>query len=151
MATFYGVEATKATNSIPQLQGQGTAGGGVKIAYDKYAPAGALSLGDKIKMGKLPKGARVIAYWLKSSDLGTVGTLDLGWSASADAVEAGSANGMFSAVDVHTAAITVDHGDQENMAGLGKKFDAGVDIEVKASAATDAAGTIECCVFYVVD
>lgn len=151
MATLYGVEATKATNDIPQLVDQGSAGGRVHVAYDKYVAAGALTLNDKINMGKLPAGARIVGYWLKSTDLGTVGTLSLGWSASDDGVEAGDDDAMLNDVDVHSAAITVDEGDQEAMVGLGYKLSAPVDIQLLVSAATDAAGTIETCVQYVID
>lgn len=151
MAIFYGTESSKPNLAIPQLQEQGTVGGNMGVAYDKYVAAGALSLNDRIKVGKLPKGARIVGYWIKSADLGTTGTLDLGWAASADGVEAASANGMLSAVDVNTAATTKGHTDQGNMAGLGKLFGAAVDLEVKVSAATTAAGTIEVCVYYIVD
>lgn len=151
MATLYGIESAKRKQGIPQLMAQGVAGGGVKVAYDKYTAAGAMILNDVVKMGKLPAGARVVGYWLKSDDLGTVGALDLGWAASSDGVEAAQAQGFLGAVDVKTAAVTADHATQADKLGLGKVFASEVDIQVKVQTATDAAGSFEICVMYVID
>lgn len=153
MATYYGIETSKPRSSIPQARDQGTLGGGVKTLYDKYTLSADLSAADVIVMGKLPAGARVVGYWLKSSDLdASGGTLDLGWAASSDAVVSADDDGFLSNVDVATAAITVDHADQDAMVGLGKKFDSAVDVQVKVEGDTDAtSGDIEVCIFYVVD
>src|SRR4051812_17239106 len=118
MATVKGVERTKQDTIPADLRDQGSKGGVVRVLYDKYVAAGALSLNDVIQLGQLPAGARVVGYWLKSGDLGTTGTLDLGWAASADGVESASATGFLAAVDVNAAAITIGHQDQENEAGL---------------------------------
>jgi hypothetical protein len=151
MATLKGIERTKQDTVPADLRDQGSKGGVMRVLYDKYAPAGALSLNDVIQIGQLPAGARVVGFWLKSSDLGTTGTLDLGWAASSDGVEAANATGFLAAVDVNAAAISISTSDQENQAGLGKKFSSAVEVQIKASAATTAAGTIEACVQYVVD
>ena len=157
MATFYGIESSKPNASIPQLESQGVLGGVVKASYDKYTSAGAIAINSIIKMGKLPFGARVVGYWLKSEDLGTAGTMELGHSASVEVDTAGSplvaaSASAFLAGIVVSAAITADHANASAaLAGLGKSFGGSVDIELKASVATTLAGSIETCVYYVID
>lgn len=152
MATNYGVGHTKLVASPREYLTPDNLHGRMRIAYDKFTLTADLALNDVIKMGKLPKGARVVGYWLKSDDLSAAsGTLDLGYAASSDGVEAADDNAFLAAVDV-TSATTKGHTDQANMVGLGKKFSAEVDIEVKVHADTDAtSGSIETCIMYVVD
>ncbi len=153
MATVYGVNATL-RNNVPKAEmGVGEAGGRVRLAYDSYTAAGAIALNDIVVMGpKIPKGARMIDGWIKHADLGTVGTLDLGWAASDDGLEAVNATGFISAEDVHTAADIVKATDnQAAPAGVGKKLLAEVQPIVTASAATDVAGAFSTFIFYIVD
>jgi hypothetical protein len=64
-------------------------------------------------MMKLPKGARILNATLKSADLGTTGILNVGITASADALESADADFFFAALDVKTAAIN------KSMTGIG--------------------------------
>lgn len=128
----------------------------VRFSYFSYTAAGALVISTIIKLCKIPKGARVLDAVIKSADLGTVGTLDLGWAASAEldstgtAVEASSGTGFINAMDVHTAADVIKASDnQAAPAGVLKKFSAEVDLQINVSAATDAAGAISGYIAYV--
>jgi len=152
MATLYGSNATRRlVNNPPDKVDAGVQHGRVRVSYDTYTAAGALSNGDVIRMGYLPKGARVVGYWLKSNDLGTTGTCKVGYEASADAAEAADDDAFFASVDLNAAAITLDQGDQENMPGLGKEFSGECQISITLTAATTAAGTISFCCMYTVD
>ena len=124
----------------------------MRIAYDKYTFTADAAAADTIGMGKLPKGARVIGYWLKCGSLdASGGTVDFGYAASSDAVEAANDDAFLANADV-TSAVTFDHTSQANMVGLGKAFDAEVELQIKIEGDTDTTtGTVETCVFYVVD
>lgn len=151
MATVYGTYATKRDNTVPaeKLETQ-VDGGRIRVSYDSYSCSAVLALNDVIKLGKLPAGARVVGFWLKSADLGTAGKLDLGWEANG--VDAVDVDGFLAAVDVNAAAVTKDQSSQANMPGLGKKFGAETQIIVTANEATTAtSGTIEVCIQYVID
>jgi hypothetical protein len=150
MATYSGVNYALSSASPPSRQDQGDVKGRVKHAYDSYVAAGALALNNVINVMKLPAGARVLEAILVSDDLGTTGTLDLGWTDNG--VDGASANGLLSAVDVHTAAIQARAGGiTPAVAGIFKKFSAETQLQVKVSAATTAAGTIKVGVLYVLD
>ena len=154
MATLYGIEATKVHSSEPsEMVDVGSHGGAVKQIYDKYTAAGAIALNDVIYInGLLPRGARIIDALIKSDDLGTVGTLDLGWAAGSNGDEIADPNGLINAMDVNAAANTVWASDNlPNAAGIGKKFEEAVQLMVTASAATDAAGSFEVIVLYAID
>lgn len=158
MATKYGTYSSDRLEDVPSTKiPADVQHGRIRIAYDEYTFTADLAAADVIHMGLLPKGARVVGYWLKADDLdASGGTLDLGWAASSEtsggsAVEAADDDGFLSNVDV-TSAITIGHQDQENMTGLGKKFSAEVAIQVKIEGDTDVtSGTLKTCVFYVVD
>lgn len=153
MATVYGAYATDRLVDVPsdKIPANGNHGV-VRVAYDSYALTADLAAADIITLGRIPAGARVVGYWLKSADLdASGGTVNLGWAASSDAVEAADPDGFLLTADV-TSAITIDHGDQENMVGLGKVFSSAVDVIITTVGDTDAtSGTISACIFYVVD
>lgn len=150
MAEYYGSNYTKNFVNVPAtLSNPGEQKAKIHFAYDEYVAAGALALNDTIKMMKLPKKARVIDVVLASSDLGTVGTLDVGWEANG--TESADDNGFLNAVDVNAAAQTISMQEQNYMPGQFVQFSAETQIAIKVSAATDAAGTIKLGVYYVVD
>lgn len=161
MATVYGVEATKIHNTTPSGKADvGTLGGNVRLHYDKYTLTADLSANDIIVMnGLLPKGARVIDAFVKHADLDTTGgTIDFGWAASEElsggsAVEAADDDGWIANADVATAADTIYASiNQANAPGIGKKFSAAVQPQIKIEGDTDAtSGDIETFIYYVVD
>ncbi|RMF55086.1 hypothetical protein D6745_03225 [Candidatus Woesearchaeota archaeon] len=153
MATYKGVNRTKITSEPIQAIPKGEQYGRLHVAYDEYTAAGALALNDVIELMTLPEGARVHEVILDSSDLGTTGTLDLGWAAGAKGLEAANATGFFSAVDVATAATRVSlvSNGAQNAAGYLKKFAEEVLVQINVSAATTAGGTIRVTVLYTVD
>lgn len=154
MANVNGVNATLIQASPSYMAGVGEQGGTVRVIFDKYTVTAALALNDTLQMGgKIPVGARCIDAMIKTADLGTVGTLDLGWLVSDDAVEAASQTGFINALDVHTAAIVkTSHENSAAPAGIGKKFLSPVQPVITASAATDAtSGDILMWIWYVID
>ena len=151
MAKFYGVQATKRLVNLPSDKTKSNEQhGDLRVSYDLYTIPGNLGVGDIITFGKLPKGARVVDFWLKASNLGATGAGNFGWAASADAVEAGNVSGFLAAVVVSAAATTSTIGTQPNVAGLGKEFLAECDVQFVATAVTTAAGTMQACISYVV-
>jgi hypothetical protein len=150
MATLYGVNATKRDVNVPADKiGKGEVNGRVLFAYDEYTSTGAIAINDVINVMKLPAKARVISTVLSSTDLGTVGTLTVGWAANG--VDAADDDGLLTTVDVNAAAIKVGDIEQVPQAGTFKQFGAETQIQIKATAATDAAGTIKIGIMYVVD
>jgi hypothetical protein len=150
MATVYGDQYQDAYVDVPsdKIRG-GDLNGTPEFLYFSYTASGAIALNDVIKLGKIPKGARVIEAVLSTTDLGTVGTLDLGWAADSGAVETADQDGFIAAMNVNSAANTVSMVEQVNVPGLLKKFSAECDLQITASAATDAAGTIKGYLMYV--
>ena len=155
MASKYGVNATKWRAAPMQVAEQGQQGGNLKECYDKYTLTADLASGDVIHMGKIPKGARVIDVRLVSADLDaqSAGTLDIGWAASADGVEAVDADGFLADVDVNTAAIAISmFTSQSTRPGFQKTFAAEVQATVTIDGETDAtSGSIHLEVLYFID
>ena len=147
MATLYGNQYQDAFVDVPSdIIRSGDVSGDVKFMYfDFTVPSVAPSNGDKYKLGKIPKGARVIEAVLSFPDLGTAGTLELGWAADAGAVETADDNGFLASVDVNTAADTIKMSDNlANGAGFCKLFSAECDLELLLTAAwTATSGTVK--------
>lgn len=158
MANIYGVNHTAQYVTVPsQKFSVGDFGGRVRAIIDQYVPAGAISSGDKLYLGKIPKGAKVIGGMLSHTDLGSTGTAKMGWGASAEldsagaAVEAADDDGLIASVDLNTAANVPFMWENVPSAGMFKEFSAEVDIILELTASTTAAGTINSCVLVVVD
>ncbi len=161
MATLYGNEYAAAFVTKPSTKVDvGGIKGAVMRMYFEYTITAAPSNADVIKMGKIPLGARVYGAGLKFTDLGTAGTLELGYAASATGAqgtaEAADDNAFLASVDVNTAAdfVTMDQQQEAGgaLAGHLKKFTAEVDVEILVTAAwTVTTGTIKGYIDYVVD
>jgi hypothetical protein len=149
--TEKGANATLRTAVPPTALGPQDQGGRVRVMFDTFTSTGAVTISSVLRLGILPKGARVVGYWVKSTDHGTAGDIDFGWAVSADGAEAADADGFLAAADVNAAAITYDHASQANMAGLGKKFASEVEVQISFPEATTAIGTLQACVLYVID
>lgn len=161
MANFYGVNNTKLTQDAPKGKaGVGETAGRVRMLYDKYTFTAALTTSDALAMcGLIPKGARILNVFIKSSDLGTTGDINVGWLASEEtsggsAVEAADADGFFAALDVNAAALSADliNSSFRNLDGFMKKFTAAVQpVIVPSENTTATSGSIEMAILYVVD
>lgn len=153
MATLYGVNAAAIASNPPQQSGVGEDGGRVRLLYDKYTLVEDIA-SDVIYLGaKIPKGARVIDAMVKFGDLGTAGTIDVGWAASADGLELGDADGFMDDVDVNAAANVVWSSDNlANAPGIGKKFAAECQPIITATGTTATGSvSIELFIEYVID
>lgn len=152
MASLYGLEYTNAVNDVPVEKAPiNKWGGNIRVMYDTYALSADTASGDKLYMGKLKKGDRVIDVILASTDLdASGGTLDVGYEYNA----AGNAltddlDAFLADVDVATAAITVGMIEQANMAGFGYEIEGDADIVISFDGDCDAtSGTIKLCVIY---
>lgn len=136
MATLYSNQYQDAFVDVPSdFIRSGDVSGEVKFMFFDFTVPGTVPTnGDIYKLGKIPKGARVIEAVLSFPDLGTAGTLDLGWAADAAAVETADDNGFLASVDVNTAADTIKMSDNlANGAGLCKLFSAECDLELKVT------------------
>jgi hypothetical protein len=90
---------------------------------------------------------------MKFADLdGSGGTLNVGWIASADAVESADATGFASAVDVTSAGVYDMFKDAPTSNGQFKQFSSECQLSVATSGDTDAtSGTVHVVLEYVID
>lgn len=129
----------------------GDVNGRIRSLYFSYTfAADVLSIADIVKLGQLPKGARIVGGKFYSDSLGTTGIMTVGWAASADAVEAADPNGIFAAIDAGGQAVVFDAVATE---AFGKKFAAKVDVQAVFTEASDAANgdSIKGVIEYVID
>lgn len=128
MSTVYkGVNATNVAASIPKLAEEGQQGGVRKTLYDKFVLTADLAAGDSIKIGGLlPVGAQIMSATLACEALGGSCTVDVGWDASADAVEAQNKTGLFAAAVVSAAAVQTLTATTGTAAAFGYTFSAQV-------------------------
>lgn len=159
MATIYSAQWTKAFINDPKnMIAPGEISGVKQIAYFEYDILAAPTNGDVLKLFKLPKGARVLDFEVYAPDLGSAGTLNYGWAASAElsagsAVEAADNDGFMASVDVNTAAAIQNMADVAGAKTPGylKKFAAEVDVQIDiATAFTVTSGKIQGYCTYVV-
>lgn len=155
MATLYGNEYSDAYVERPSTKfGVGKFNAHLKYQYFEYTITAAPTNSDVIKVGKIPKGARVMGAGLKFTDLGTAGTLELGFAADSGAVETADPDAFLASVDVNTAAdfVTMDQQQEAGgaLAGHLKSFAAECDIEIFVTAAwTVTSGTIKGYIAYL--
>lgn len=158
MANLYGINHTKVYRDVPSSKANvGDYYGRVHAIVDKYTAAGAISNGDVIYLGKIPKGAKVIGGFLSHDDLGSTGTGKLGWAASAEkdssgtVLEAADDDGLIASLDFNTAANVPFMWENVPTPGMFKDFLGECDIILTLTAATTAAGSINSCVLVLVD
>lgn len=157
MANLYGANYTNEFRNVPsQKANVGDISGRKRVLIDQYV-AGALSNGDIIFLGKLPKGAKILNAYLSHDDLGSTGTAKLGWAASAEkdstgtVLEAANDSGLIASIDLNAAANVPFMLENAPTTGMFKEFTAEVDIILTLTAATTVGGTINSCVEYVID
>lgn len=153
MAELYGNNYKLAYVDVPAKQiGVGEQAGRKRILFDSHTFAAAVNaIGDVIKIGKLPKGARVLEAVVFSDSLGTTGILDFGWAASADGLEIADPNGFISGADAGGQAVKALSSNAS--VGLAKKFAAEVEIQLVLTEATDGAlgDSVKAWVEYILD
>jgi hypothetical protein len=87
-------------------------------------------------------------------DSASSSTLQLGWAASADAVEAADDDGFITSTDSHTASFVKMMSSLARSAvpGKFKRFASPVQVQVKAGVGGDTAtGTVRAGVWYIID
>ena len=102
MATFYGVNNTKAITPAPATYMGTESKGRVKVIQDKYEAA-SLAAGSVILVGeKFNKGETFVMGWVTADDLSSAGTLALG-DVTADDFTTGDADRYLAATVFTTA------------------------------------------------
>jgi len=130
----------------------GDIGGRIRFLKLEHAfEADVLSIADTVKLAKLPKGARVVDWFLYSASLGTTGIFNFGWAASTDATEAADADGFAATLDAGGQAV--NHRALGGVVGLNKKFEAAVDVQIAFTEATNGASAdaLKGYIAYVID
>lgn len=153
-ATVYGTQQTKRLNTVPaKLVSQGYDGGRLRVMSDSYTLTADLASGDVIRVGRIPKGARVIDVRVIFPDLdASGGTLDIGWLAGAGGAEAIDADGFGADLDVTSAGVYSMFTSQSTRPGMDKVFAEDVEVAITTDGDTDAtSGTIRISVIYVID
>tara|TARA_R100001594_G_scaffold19297_3_gene37673 strand:+ start:3753 stop:4205 length:453 start_codon:yes stop_codon:yes gene_type:complete len=150
MAAYYSTNYTKQFVNVPSEKiPAGEQYGVMRVAYDDYTFVGDVDDTDTIDFMKIPKGARIIDIHFVHSALDG-GTIDLGWSASDDGVEAGDADGFLDGYNPSSAGST----SLGILGGRMKKFSAECTLRltVKADAVVGATDhVLQIMVLYVVD
>jgi hypothetical protein len=153
MASKYGVEYTNVTQDVPSEKAPANKWGGrVRCMYDTYAISADLAAGDKIYLGKLKKGDRVLEVVCHFADLdGSGGTIDIGYeyNASGESSLTDDLDAFGVDIDVTSAASYSMNAEGANLAGAGYEIEGDADIVVSIDGDTDAtSGTIKLMVLY---
>jgi hypothetical protein len=155
MATVYGDNYNAAYVAVPAQQvGVGEQAGRKRILFDKHTfAANVNAISDIVKIGKLPAGARVLEAVVACPSLGTTGILDFGWAASASGDIVADPNGFISGADAGGQAVLAKGAAAGVGAGIGKKFDEEVEIQLVFTEASDSAAgdTVMAWVEYILD
>lgn len=154
MADLYGVNHTKAFQSEPSTKVNANEMGGVKRHhYDSYTFSAVLSIGDKIYLGKLPKGARVIGGRLQIPvDSGAIGIVKVGWDAGTNSGETADDDGFWTVAEGDFGAGAIDAVMAATAAGFRKEFADEVNVVVECTeASTGDADTLELELEYVLN
>ena len=155
MADQYSTEYKAKYVTVPSSMASRNKADLVKTIYAKWdlsVAAASVATSDTVYLAKIPKGARVIDALAKFGDLGTGGTVDIGWQASADGLETASSTGLFTALDVQTAADAVLASiNQANAPGIGKEFAGEVNVVLVPSQNINpgTSGTLELFIEYI--
>ena len=152
MTDFYSAEWTKAHVNVPSEKiNRGKLGADINVAYAEFSLSAALTTSDELFLFKLPKGAILHEVILYSTDMGTTGDFNMGWSGGTNSLETADADGILAAVDVNAAAAVHRMSDVAATAatGMGREFIDEVDISIVPSEnGTATSGTIKVVAFY---
>jgi hypothetical protein len=151
MATFKGTNATKRLGVPSEKVAVDNQGGRLRCAHDTLVSSvtGALAASDIVKMGVIPKGAKVYDCRADITDAFTTGaSVDVGWSASTDAAEAANATGFFSNIALTSTARNEL---AASAAGMLKEFASEVDVIVTADGTVSNDGILAVTVIYALD
>lgn len=153
MATTYSDQYSDAFVEKPSTKIRpGDVNSPVKFLYFSIT-LGVLAVNDIIKVAKLPLGARVKNVSLTVSDLGATGTLVAGLTSGTNSLETADDDAFLTTVDVNAGADTNSMQQQMEAGGANagylKELLDEVDVELKATAVTTAAGTAKGFIEYI--
>ena len=156
MANVYGTQQTKA-NSVPMKMGDAhSMGGRMRVLSDSYVipAATAVTVGDVLTIGELPRGARVWEAHLGVSASSGSATLALGTIVTSGGVTTTTANALLNAV-VHSSNFnrSIESGQNATTASVvPKSYPDGATIIVTNGTAKWTSGvTITCTIKYTID
>jgi len=146
MSTLYGRNYDEVYNDNGEVS-PGEYNGHKKVMFEDYTFAAEASSADILKLGKLPKGARVRSCTLKSPDLRGTGTIDVG--TQANGTESADQDGFIAAADASGQAVQ----QAGSGANIGVKFSAETVVQAYFNGATGSATgkTIKVWIEYIVD
>lgn len=155
MASKYGVEYTNIFQTDPGVKVDVSKWQGkLRVMYGTYELSADLASGDKIYLGRLPKGAIVYNAMLAFDDLdGSGGTIDLGYeyNQSGDESLTDDLDGFLADVDVTSAGV-VGSVEQALIDSIGLEMSGEADVVAVIDGDTDATtGTVKAVIFYAID
>lgn len=138
MATKYGANYKKNYVDVPATKSDpGEQTGRILVAYDEYdltVDAEILSIGDVVKLFKLPEGARLHEVKCYSDNLDTTGIFKMGWEDNG--TDAADDDGIFASVDAGGQAVVANMTDSAAATGIFKKFSAETQISLTMTEAS---------------
>ena len=142
---YYGVNAAKKIAEPKEQLDVSLNYGKIRYICDQITLADELALNDVINLFKVPKGARVIEMMLTAPTDGTTGQYKIGWPASADkdengtALEAADDDGFYAATAADTGGGALARlAMAATAAGFRKRFKAEVQVQAVVAEATTA-------------
>ena len=153
MASKYGVNFTNIFQTVPSVKVDASEWNGrLRVCYDTYELTADLAAGDKIYLGRLPKGAKVFNAILAFDDLDTSGgTIDLGYEYVNSADGSNDQDGFLAACDVTSAGIEGSV-EQALVDSIGLEMAGEANVVATIVGDTDAtSGTVKAVIFYAVD
>lgn len=142
MATLYSSQYQSAYVNVPADKLPiGDYNGRVRmLKFDHTFAADVNAIADIVKLGKLPKGAKVIGGRLYCPSLGTTGIFHWGFAADAGAVETADPDAF--GVSLDAGGQAVDSTMAGTVGGFLKEFAAEVDVQLAFTEASDDAADV---------
>lgn len=155
-STVNGVNAAKREAEPDQKVDVAEGGGLLRVAYDSYTfdAADELGVGGKLRMMKLPAGARIIDAEINAPASGATGIAVVGWEASADGAEVANNDALYAGADFDPGGGAVARLKMANdVAGYGKTLAGEVEVFIEGTEITADSGgdTWELYVYYTLD
>lgn len=150
MATFNGTQATKRYAVPSEKVAVKMQGGRRRAAHDVFdsSVTGALAAADIVRMGVIPKNAKIYDVEADVSNAFSAGTIDIGWAAGATGVEAGDSDGFYSGLALNAVSrnrMTA------SLPGFLKEFSEECDLILTAPGVVPADGVLAVTAIYALD
>lgn len=151
MASNYGANYLGIFQTYPSVKVDSTDWHGIiRQMYDTYQVAAALAIGDKIYLGRIPQGGRIMSATVAFPSLGATGVATLGYEYP-NSEAAANTNFFMSSITL-TSALTQTMAGTNNNQSFGYVTLGEMDIVMTVTTATDGTnGLIKCHMSYTID